>query len=176
MEKDGRYKKVKLLFDGKLIKRFSEIFSEEVIPKTLLAKDLKKNNNQIDKLIRSPGSFKIKDVILISELFELTIARLLALLEPDHHDDYRVDHSQKDKRYKHIRTMFDKGEIGIFDHIFEHIPRTKVARDIGKSKAKIDLARLTYAQAARIAKLTELAPAEIFQLINEQIKQRKTVP
>lgn len=159
-----------------MINRFSEIFSEEVIPKTLLAKDLKKNNNQIDKLIRSPGSFKIKDVILISEFLELTIAQLLALLEPDHHEDYRVDHSQKDKRYKHIRTLFDKGEIGIFDHIFDHIPRTKVAKDIGKSKAKIDLARLTYTQAARIAKLTGLSPVEIFRLINAQLKQEKTDP
>lgn len=171
MEKDGRYKKVKLLFEGKLIKRFSEIFSEEVIPKTLLAKDLKKNNNQIDKLIRSPGSFKIKDVILISELFELTIAQLLTLLEPGHREDYRVDQSQKDKRYKHIRTMFDKGEITTFNHIFDHIPRTKVAKDIGKSKARIYLTRLTYTQAASIAKLTGLTLTEIFQLINAQLKQ-----
>ncbi|HEY4112225.1 hypothetical protein [Puia sp.] len=172
MEKDGRYKKIKPLFRDKVVRKFSEIFSEEVIPKTVLADDLKKNNNQIGKLIKSPGGFKVRDLFRIIERSELSIEQLVQLFESDYQDDYKVDNPGKNKGYKHIKTMFNDGAINIFSDIFDHVPETTVAEDIGKRKAKIDLAKLTYTQVDRIAKLCELTKADIFQLIAAQLNNK----
>jgi len=173
MEKDGRYKKIKPLFRARVVQSFSEIFLTEIIPKTLLAGDLKKNNDQITKLIKTPGGFKIKDVIRIRELFELMSDELIELFALDHHDDFEIDRSKKHQGYKHVRTMWEDGSVKGFNDIFDHVPMTTVAKDIGKRKGKFALVRLTYTEVARIAKLSELSLTEIFQLINYQLKTTK---
>ena len=38
---------------------------------------------------------------------------------------------EKDKRYKTIKHLINDGHITLFNEIFEHIPRSKVAHDLG---------------------------------------------
>jgi hypothetical protein len=38
---------------------------------------------------------------------------------------------EKDKRYKTIKHLIDGGHITLFSEIFEHIPKSKVAQDLG---------------------------------------------
>jgi hypothetical protein len=38
----------------------------------------------------------------------------------------------RDYRYDYIKPMIDKGAIKVFSDIFTHVPKTVVARDLGK--------------------------------------------
>lgn len=168
MEKDGRYKEVKLLFKRGQIHGFSEIFSRELIPKTVLARDLKKNNDTITKLIQSPDGFKIKDVIEIAGLFELSLVDLAKLFEPDLKDNFKADHS-----YDRVKDFFNIGKIKQFKDIFKYVPIATVARDIGKSRGRFEpLERFTVRHISRIGKLSSIPFEKMFKIIDNQIKQK----
>lgn len=176
MEKDGRYRNIKLLFKKDQIHRFSEIFSPQLLPKTVLAKDLKKNNNTINRLIRSPGGFKIKDVIILSDLFELPLIHLAKLFVPDLPGHYEVEYDENDDPYKYIRAYFDEGRIKKFEDIFKEVKVATIARDIGKGRGRFGpIEKFTVEQIDRLGKLSKITLAEMFQLVDAQLKKKKKI-
>jgi hypothetical protein len=90
MEKDPRYKAVKILIEGKHITEFKEIFTH--IPKTIMAHDLGTNNNRMTRLITNVDQFTLAELYKIS-----------SLLDVDYKTIFMLAHTQYfgiDKRFK----------------------------------------------------------------------------
>ena len=80
----------------------------------------------------------------------------------------------KDSRYKIIKPMFSDGEIKSFAQIFEYIPKTVVANDLGLnvnrfSQSIKNVENLRIRDILQLADLLNLKPMEIFGLIDKQL-------
>jgi plasmid maintenance system antidote protein VapI len=82
MEKDPRYKAVKVLIVGRHITEFKEIFTH--VPKTIMAHDLGTNNNRMTRLIRNVEQFTLADLYKISELLDVDYKTIFSLAHAQH--------------------------------------------------------------------------------------------
>ncbi len=82
MAKDKRYTNVKNLFSAGHIKAFREIF--DVIPKSVVARDLGMNNVRFTKLIKNVDRFVVKDVNRIAKLVGVDEQEFMILLMKQH--------------------------------------------------------------------------------------------
>jgi hypothetical protein len=78
MAKDKRYATVKNLITGGYIKSFSEIW--DTLPKTVVARDLKKHHQTFSKLINSPEKIKFEEAIEIASLIEIDGIQIINLI------------------------------------------------------------------------------------------------
>jgi hypothetical protein len=81
MVKDRRYTTVKALLKIGHFNEFVDLF--EVIPKSIVARDLGMNNIRFDKLIQRPERFIIWDVERIAGFIEIDLSVLLDLILKD---------------------------------------------------------------------------------------------
>jgi hypothetical protein len=170
MKKDGRYKNIKPLFINRTIQRFSDIWI--AIRKSVVAGDLGMNNNRFTELIDHPGEFKIREILKLSWLFDLTLIQTTGLIEQDYmHQNSDID--EKDNRYRQVRTMIKVGNITSLSDIFDYVPRYVIARDIGKGRSSLDnVESYTVKQVATFAELCELTFMEMFQLMTAISKKK----
>ena len=82
MEKDPRYKAVKVLIEGRHITEFKEIFTQ--VPKTIMAHDLGTNNNRMTRLIENVDQFTLADLYKISDLLDVDYKLIFALAHAQH--------------------------------------------------------------------------------------------
>ena len=78
MAKDKRYATVKNLITGGYIKSFSEIW--DTLPKTIVARDLKKHHQTFSKLISSPEKIRFEEAIEIASLIEIEGIHIINLI------------------------------------------------------------------------------------------------
>ena len=81
MHKDVRYNSVRDLIKTKSITEFSKIF--ETLPKSVLARALRKNTNRMDNLIERPEELSYKDIKAISLLMEVPCSMIIQLFDKD---------------------------------------------------------------------------------------------
>lgn len=81
MHKDVRYKTVRDLIKTNSITEFSQIF--DTLPKSVLARALRKNTNRMDNLIEHPEELNYKDIKSISLLLEVPCSMLIQLFDKD---------------------------------------------------------------------------------------------
>ncbi len=77
---------------------------------------------------------------------------------------------KRDRRYELIRTMFNDGKIQTLNDIFEFIPKTVVATDLGKKVDRFTaliskVEKFTVEDLFRIGKLCDLEETQMFQLV-----------
>lgn len=88
---------------------------------------------------------------------------------------------QRDDRYEIIRAMLDQGKIKTLNDIFKYVPKTVVAKNIGKKVARFTRAmhnpeEFTLQELFRIGELCDLDEWEITRLavtahmVNNNIK------
>jgi len=82
MEKDPRYKAVKVLIEGKHIAEFKEIFTH--VPKTIMAHDLGTNNNRMTRLIDHVDQFTLAELYRISNLLNVDYKVIFNLAHAQH--------------------------------------------------------------------------------------------
>jgi len=92
MEKDPRYKAVKILIEGKHITEFKEIFIH--VPKTIMAHDLGTNNNRMTRLITHVDQFTLSELYRISSLLDVDYKVIFNLA---HAQYFGVDKRSKKK-------------------------------------------------------------------------------
>lgn len=68
--KDSRYKAIKSLIETGSISSFEEVFT--IIPISTVKSDLKINYNTLRSHISNPALLTLKEITLLSELFEVT--------------------------------------------------------------------------------------------------------
>lgn len=87
MNKDKRYKTVKILIEGGHISEFKQIF--EHIPKTTVAEQLGIHFHRFAKMIDNITEMKMKDLLLISGYFDVNAKTLFELIYAQHENNSR---------------------------------------------------------------------------------------
>lgn len=82
MEKDKRYKTVKILIETGNIISFADIF--EHIPKSTVADNLGLHFNRMERMIKNVNDIKVKDIYLFSAYFEIDVKTLFDLIHRQH--------------------------------------------------------------------------------------------
>src|ERR1700760_3544406 len=101
---DQRYRIIKLKFEDGKIRRFADIL--DVVPKSRLARDLKKNNARMDMIIAQVDLLKVEDLAKIGRFCELSLEEMFKIVEVDCKMEKLKIH---DRRYKDIDLMFRRG-------------------------------------------------------------------
>jgi hypothetical protein len=78
MEKDHRYKTVKVMIETGHVTEFKQVFDH--IPKSVVARDLGTNNNRMTRMITHVEQFNILEVFKISGLVDIDFRILLNLV------------------------------------------------------------------------------------------------
>ncbi|MES1249605.1 MAG: hypothetical protein ABUL46_02930 [Chitinophaga rupis] len=78
MEKDKRYKTVKILIETGNVTTFADIF--EHIPKTTVANDLGIHFNRMEKMKNDVNEIKVEDIFLFSSYFEIDAKVIFELI------------------------------------------------------------------------------------------------
>lgn len=82
MAKDPRYERAKILLNAGNIKSFAELF--DVIPMSIVAKDIGKHNMRFAAMIENRDRFTIKELRKLARLFEMEPLELIAIaLKPE---------------------------------------------------------------------------------------------
>ena len=79
MVKDKRYSIVKKLIVSDQLNSFPEIF--DIIPKSVVAKDLGMNNMRFSRLVNDVGQFMLKDLHRLADFIEVEGAILVMLAD-----------------------------------------------------------------------------------------------
>lgn len=77
MEKDHRYKTVKVMIETGHITEFRQIFDH--IPKSVVARDLGTNNNRMTRMITHVEQFNLHELYKISALIDIDFMKVLVL-------------------------------------------------------------------------------------------------
>ena len=72
---DPRYDCVRVLIETGYITSVSQIF--EFIPKTTVYRDLGVNFNRFNRAIKDPSIFRMQELIILAELFEVDAKKLI---------------------------------------------------------------------------------------------------
>jgi len=84
MERDPRYKNLKNLISSGHIKTFREIFDFDVIPKSVVARDLGINNVRFSKLMLNVHKFAFEDMFRLAAILEVEEQVITDLLVQQH--------------------------------------------------------------------------------------------
>ena len=79
MVKDKRYSTVKKLIVSDQLNSFPEVF--DIIPKSVVAKDLGMNNMRFSRLMNDVGRFMLKDLHRLADFIEVEGAILVMLAD-----------------------------------------------------------------------------------------------
>jgi hypothetical protein len=89
------------------------------------------------------------------------------------------DIMEKDKRYKTIKHLIDGGHITLFNEIFDHIPKSKVAQDLGTNYNRLQrlishVDEFKFKEIFTIGDFFEVEPQTMVSLVlNQYISTRK---
>ena len=164
---DIRYKIIKPRYLEGKIKRFDQI--TKIIPKTVIANDLRKNSDTFTRLVKEPEGFTLKELTTLGHLFNLTLQQLFDLVTvafPERKRSIRLE----DERYDYIRTMVASGDIRFFEEIFEVVPRSIVAKDLKTKRDRLGkllhrIEQFTVYDLLRIGYFCRLSKKETFSLV-----------
>lgn len=81
MLNDVRYKATRDLIRTKSITEFHEIFN--TLPKSTLARALRKNTSRIDDIIARPTDLRYRDIKEISQLLDVPCSMVIQLFDKD---------------------------------------------------------------------------------------------
>jgi len=76
--KDRRYRAIKSLIQSNGIQKFQDIFS--IIPISIVKEDMKVNYNTLRRRIDNPQLLTVKDILALSELFEIDSLELMKVI------------------------------------------------------------------------------------------------
>lgn len=81
MYRDDRYLVIKDLLETNRITDFTQIFTS--LPKSILARDLRKNPGRMDDLIEHPEELSYREIKKISDLIGVSCSEVLRLIDKD---------------------------------------------------------------------------------------------
>jgi hypothetical protein len=97
----------------------------------------------------------------------------LEILTPNKPNKYHMPSG--DKRYSYVRSVFMAGDLKTFSEMFNIVPRSIVATDLGLNydrfaKKIIKLELLTIRDIRRLAKLTGVGSKDLLALVDDEIE------
>jgi len=184
MMRDQRYQSIRPLFLKNKIQTFRDIFN--VVPRSVVASDLGKENDRFMELTDHLGEFTIQELALIGNFCSLTLSEMFTLIGGEYPIPGITAGDRDDYRYEIVRSNYDEGKIRLFGDIFNYIPVSKVAGTIHKNRSRLaksiktQIKNLTLAPLVTIGTLCHLTVNETLQLIEAQyqtqrLTQKKTL-
>lgn len=79
MERDKRYKSIKIMLEQGHIKKLIDIFEDHLFPITVIAEHLHTSTTRVRKLLNSPGEFTINELSSIADYFDVTHKLIIEL-------------------------------------------------------------------------------------------------
>lgn len=92
MDKDPRYKTVKILIEGGHVSELRQVF--ENIPKTTVSSDIGTNYKRFVRLIDEVGQLKVQDITTIAAVFDVDKRSIFNLVAN------QIDNDKKARRKK----------------------------------------------------------------------------
>ena len=92
MSRDHRYKTVKVLIESGIITEFNQIFL--YIPKSVVSEDMGINYSRFVRLLRQVELFRLKELIIMSNFFEVEGKAFIELA----HSQYLTDKKVKTRK------------------------------------------------------------------------------
>ncbi len=91
--RDDRYQPINPLFLKKKIQTFQDVFN--VVPKSVVASDLGKENDRFMELTNHIGDFTIQEIVLIGNFCTLTLSEMFTLIGKEYPAPVTRDHRNK---------------------------------------------------------------------------------
>lgn len=136
MTKHNGYDLVRPMFTSGKLTGFSNIF--KLVPKTAVAIDLGKEKGRFNRLIEDPDEFTYQEIRLFGALCNMAPFEMGILIEMEHPAPPEKNDRQKDYKYEAIRPAFEARTIRCLDDIFKYIPRSAIAKEIGRKGSTLD--------------------------------------
>jgi hypothetical protein len=135
MTKHNGYDLVRPMFTSGKLKGFTAIF--KLVPKSVVAVDLGKEKGRFNRLIEDPDDLIYQEIRLFGALCDMAPFEMGILIEMEHPSPATND-PQKDYKYEAIRPAFETKTIRYLDDIFKYIPRSAIAKEIGRKGSTLD--------------------------------------
>jgi hypothetical protein len=172
MTKHNGYDLVRPMFTSGKLTLFSDIFEFDLVPKTVVAADLGKEKNRFKQLIKNPDEFIYQEIRLFSTKCSLAPFEMGMLIEAEHPGKARADGQKLDK-YGAIKPMFEQRTITLLDHLIKYIPKSTLARKIGRKGTTLDrylknVDNFPIGDIRAIGSLFELKLSDMLKLVEAQ--------
>ena len=87
----------------------------------------------------------------------------------------------RDNRYSYVKSVWKAGDLNTFDEIFHIVPKSIFAKDLGVNYQRFVLKigrpeRFTFEEMNRIARLLELEPKVLANLVLIAIERKSRIP
>ena len=136
MTKHNGYDLVRPMFTSGKLKGFTAIF--KLVPKSVVAVDLGKEKGRFNKLIEEPDDLIYQEIRLLGALCDMAPFEIGMLIEMEHPTPPEKNDRQKDYKYEAIRPAFEAKTIRCLEDIFKYIPRSAIAKEIGRKASTLD--------------------------------------
>lgn len=80
MPKDPRYKAARYMLQDNKLDSFEDLFNKKIIPRTVIADDLKMNHDRFKRLVKYPGQMTLNEIFELSRLLGYTYEKLVLFL------------------------------------------------------------------------------------------------
>jgi hypothetical protein len=137
MTKHKGYDLVRPMFVSGKLKLFSDIFNFDLVPKTVVAKDLGKEKGRFNELIANPDEFIYQEIRLFGFWCNMTPSEMGILIETEHPGNAAHDEPKADK-YAAIKPMVAGKQITRLEDIFDYFHKSVIAKKIGRKASTLD--------------------------------------
>ncbi len=137
MTKHKGYDLVRPMFVSGKLKFFSEIFNFDLVPKTVVAKDLGKEKGRFNELIAGPEEFIYQEIRLFASWCDMAPYEMGILIETEHPGNATNDQPKTDK-YAAIKPMVAEKKITRLEDIFDYFHKSAIAKKIGRKATTLD--------------------------------------
>jgi hypothetical protein len=138
MTKHKGYDLVRPIFVSGKLRLFSDIFNFELVPKTVVAKDLGKEKGRFNELIGNPNEFIYQEIRLFSSWCAMASFEMGILIETEHPGHAMTTDRSKPDKYAAIKPMVIDKQITRLEDIFDYFHKSSIAKEIGRKATTLD--------------------------------------
>lgn len=178
MTKHIGYDLVRPMFDSGALKNLSDIFKFELVPITVVAKDLGKDKTRFKQLVDNPDEFNYQEVKLFGANCKMEPFEMGILIQTEHPRSSPNVDQQKEVKFLAINPMVKAGTISSLEGIIKYIGKYKIARKIGIKGSTLDrylkkLGIFPIGDLRSIGELFDLDLSEMLKLVAAQYDAQK---
>jgi hypothetical protein len=138
MAKHNGYDLIRPMFVNKKLNLFSQIFTFDLVPKTVVAEDLGKEKGRFNKLIDNPNGFIYQEIRRFSSWCNMTPFEMGILIETEHLEKVLGAEKQKPEKYGAIKQMVIDKQITNLEGIIKYFNKSIIAKEIGRKASTLD--------------------------------------
>jgi len=155
------------------LKNLSDIFTFDLVPITVVAKDLGKDKKRFKELVDNPDEFNYQEIKTFGANCNLLPFEMGILIQAEHPRYPSADEKKNEKKFLAIKTMVKDGTISSLAGIVKYIGKYKIAKKIGIKGSTLDrylkkLGIFPIGMLRSIGELFDLELSEMLKLVAAQ--------